>query len=299
MTGSRHEPTPSDDMDPTGVRAMLANLPDPGPMPEDLVARISQSLELEQRRRAAAASDTPAPDTASDSTASATGGGSLVSLEAERTRRRPGRTLLWLGGAAAVAMVATVSVTQLFGDGDTDAGVSAQYPAASDSADREESGDAGGADDAGADAGGEAATEDGALGEAPASSESAADEETDGAVAGNGDEEMGVAGPLPARTVVVGLEGSIDLSATGWADQVTALLASGPAERELSAGEGVDCLTASTVRSDSAERFLLSEAQWDDEAARLVVAVNPEDDVAWVLSADCREIFSGPVTLAP
>ncbi|GAA4115830.1 hypothetical protein GCM10022415_12510 [Knoellia locipacati] len=36
--------TPDDDTDPTGMRALLRGLPDPGPMPDDLVARIQSSL---------------------------------------------------------------------------------------------------------------------------------------------------------------------------------------------------------------------------------------------------------------
>lgn len=36
--------TPDDDLDPTGMRALLRSLPDPGPMPDDLVARIQSSL---------------------------------------------------------------------------------------------------------------------------------------------------------------------------------------------------------------------------------------------------------------
>ena len=36
--------TPDDDTDPTGMRALLRGLPDPGPMPDDLVARIQHSL---------------------------------------------------------------------------------------------------------------------------------------------------------------------------------------------------------------------------------------------------------------
>ena len=35
---------PGDDLDPTGVRALLAALPDPGPMPEQLAARIQAAL---------------------------------------------------------------------------------------------------------------------------------------------------------------------------------------------------------------------------------------------------------------
>lgn len=36
--------TPDDDTDPTGMRALLRGLPDPGPMPDDLVVRIQSSL---------------------------------------------------------------------------------------------------------------------------------------------------------------------------------------------------------------------------------------------------------------
>ncbi len=38
--------------DPTGMRDLLSSLPDPGPMPEDLVARITASLASEQARPA-------------------------------------------------------------------------------------------------------------------------------------------------------------------------------------------------------------------------------------------------------
>lgn len=42
---------PSSDDDPTGVQQLLATLPDPGPMPPDLIARITASLEHEQEQR--------------------------------------------------------------------------------------------------------------------------------------------------------------------------------------------------------------------------------------------------------
>ncbi|MFC8502951.1 hypothetical protein ACFUC1_11340 [Pedococcus sp. NPDC057267] len=45
-------PDPDDlDEDPTGIRALLGSLPDPGPMPDDLVARIQASLTAEQAAR--------------------------------------------------------------------------------------------------------------------------------------------------------------------------------------------------------------------------------------------------------
>lgn len=48
-------PVPSrgpDDLDPTGIRALLGAMPDPGPMPEDLVQRIQASIAAEQAARA-------------------------------------------------------------------------------------------------------------------------------------------------------------------------------------------------------------------------------------------------------
>lgn len=41
----------SPDDDPTGVRALLSSLPDPGPMPPELVQRITASLAEEERAR--------------------------------------------------------------------------------------------------------------------------------------------------------------------------------------------------------------------------------------------------------
>ncbi len=46
------QPPRLDDEDPTGMRHVLHSLPDPGPMPADLVARITAALEAEQSARA-------------------------------------------------------------------------------------------------------------------------------------------------------------------------------------------------------------------------------------------------------
>ena len=84
------EPSP-DEEDRTGVRAILSGLSAPDPMPATLVARISASLAAEQAQRAAlpfSASVTP-----------------LLST----SRRRPGRLLFAIAGAAAdVAMIGVV-----------------------------------------------------------------------------------------------------------------------------------------------------------------------------------------------
>ena len=44
-------PGGSDDLDPTGIRALLSALPDPGPMPSELVDRIHASIAAEQAAR--------------------------------------------------------------------------------------------------------------------------------------------------------------------------------------------------------------------------------------------------------
>jgi len=45
-----HDDNAPAEHDPTGMRALLASLPDPGPMPDDLVARISAALAVEAGR---------------------------------------------------------------------------------------------------------------------------------------------------------------------------------------------------------------------------------------------------------
>lgn len=54
MVTLRHPPPgpPDPEDDPTGMRALLSSLPDPGPMPEDLVTRITASLAAEREGHA-------------------------------------------------------------------------------------------------------------------------------------------------------------------------------------------------------------------------------------------------------
>ena len=88
----RHDDADPIEHDPTGMRALLAGLPDPGPMPEDLVARITAALEEEARREASDPGAASSPVGYDD-----TGGGVLVPLH----RRRAWQVL----GAAAAAVV--------------------------------------------------------------------------------------------------------------------------------------------------------------------------------------------------
>ncbi len=107
----RHDDADPVEHDPTGVRALLGSLPDPGPMPEHLVARITAALEQESRRPAgsadgatartgAAAGWDPPPvprHLAAAAPSSPAGGAGVVPLR----RRRA-----WVLGAAAAAVVA-------------------------------------------------------------------------------------------------------------------------------------------------------------------------------------------------
>ncbi|MCH8614094.1 hypothetical protein [Arsenicicoccus dermatophilus] len=108
------DPPRSTDDDPTGVRELLAALPDPGPMPADLVSRITASLEAEARGRQIPAA--PPVELAP-----------VIPLSgATRTRRRPGRRTipLLLGAAAAVTAVGLATpalLEQLHGRSDVSA----------------------------------------------------------------------------------------------------------------------------------------------------------------------------------
>jgi len=83
-------PAPSSDDDPTGVRELLSSLPQPDPMPGYLVERINASLAAEQAQRATS------------------GSAASVTPLLAGPRRRPGRLLFAIAGAAAVAMFAVV-----------------------------------------------------------------------------------------------------------------------------------------------------------------------------------------------
>lgn len=94
----------ADEVDPTGIRDLLAALPDPGPMPADLVERITARLEVE---RAHLAGSAPEGLTARSD--------AVIDLAAERSHRRPARTLGILGIAAAGLLLTTVTVGELAG----------------------------------------------------------------------------------------------------------------------------------------------------------------------------------------
>lgn len=104
--------------DPTGVRAILSALPDPGPMPADLVQRITASLAQEQSR----------PGQGSRSV----GAGAVHSLAAARERRTSlGRRLPTIAVAASIVVLAGAVVLGLFAM-NNGLGMTASYDAAAE-----------------------------------------------------------------------------------------------------------------------------------------------------------------------
>ncbi|MGO0575826.1 hypothetical protein [Ornithinimicrobium panacihumi] len=181
------------EVDHTGIRALLQGLPDPGPMPADLVARIETRLAVEQSHRAlgqaSAGSGQGSTSGPGEPGHLTTRSDTLVDLAAERSRRRPGRTLVALGAAAAGLLVTTVALSQVL-DGPGIGGDTAAYAPAGDRATTQ------GADDAregGAEA---AAGDDSAGGESAAQDE--AGTELDAAAAATEDAGADSAGGAPA-----------------------------------------------------------------------------------------------------
>lgn len=97
---------PAGDADPTGMRALLSSLPDPGPMPEHLVARIQAALQEERERQDTEPAAVGAQQAATPPTLGAMEPPHpqpslphhVVSLDSARARRRP-----WLLPSAAAA----------------------------------------------------------------------------------------------------------------------------------------------------------------------------------------------------
>lgn len=114
MAADQH-PQP-EDVDPTGVRDLLASLPEPGPMPEDLVRRIEARLAVERASRSHATHPLGRRADAA------------VDLAAERSRRRPVRTLALLGAVAAGLVVTTLAVPQLLPGLGPQSDTAALYP---------------------------------------------------------------------------------------------------------------------------------------------------------------------------
>lgn len=109
--------------DPTGMRALLRSLPDPGPMPGTLVARIQASLAAEVEARAGGLEASAVAEPAHPQAAGATP--QDVPVLAARRARRVGSPGKWLVAAVAAGVVALGGVglitSGLFDGSDTTA----------------------------------------------------------------------------------------------------------------------------------------------------------------------------------
>lgn len=99
----RGSSSPESDDDPTGVRALLSSLPDPGPMPDDVTVSIRAALAREQSRRGTAA-DNVSPLLGGSSRRQSAG-----SASAGSSRHRWLAPVASLGAAAAIAIGAIAS----------------------------------------------------------------------------------------------------------------------------------------------------------------------------------------------
>jgi hypothetical protein len=279
----------SDD-DPTGIRHLLSSLPDPGPMPEELVERISASLREEQRRRESryhdlVAGPPPAAGQHAQHDAVPTTAAAVVSLDQERARRRPTRALSLIGAAAAMAVAATVVTSQLFGGTAGDIGVSAQY--GGDAGAREEFAP----DSAGGAAGDDSAAE-GTAGPAPT-------------------DPPGLLGGTPALVVVPGtfaatrdnFADEVRRELPAWQQHGVAAEGDGTARdgAALDAEDAVTCAESVAKELPSRAELVVTAAVLDGTPSVLLVQTRPGPAMAWVLPVSCArgpaELLHGPVVL--
>lgn len=265
MSSPRDPSDTPEDLDPTGVRALLSAVPDPGPMPEDLVARISQRLAEEQRRRESGHPVDGRPHAG------------VLPLAGRRRGRRPARTLAWLAGAAAVTLGTTVALSAL-GDGVGTSGLTAQY--ASGGGASESGGAPEGGGDAGA-AGGDAQDEDAAAG---------------GAGDHGGVVVVGTPGPrLTAETMTQRL--------VTWADDPAMLtLAAVADDAPVGLPRARECVTSLAGKTPVTGSFVVATATMDDAEALVVLRTEPGPRTAWVVGAGCgsggaAEVLDGPVVV--
>lgn len=301
------------EVDPTGVRALLSGLPDPGPMPDDVVARISESLQGEQQQRAHAvqgagtqphnAPGPPGPHHAP--MASGTAGppgqsdGNVVDLDARRRRR-------WTGGllaaAAAVAVGTAVVASQLSGSNVPDV-VTAD--ASRDTLDR---GEGNSADDSAADApADEPAPAPESDGEVAQDSDDPFADPTDDSTMGaqpDADDGDAAAGDAGFDPLTFGLNGVVELTSDNVQSEVAAWY--GESEDDLyehldpSLGPAVEADVTSAcaaslagTEAESRGAFVVSHATYNGEDAILFVTFDAAPPaLAWVLPASCAD---GPV----
>lgn len=294
----------SDDVDPTGIRELLASLPDPGPMPEDLVRRIEARLAVEQAHRAASG-----------------GRDGVIDLAAERSRRRPARAFTILGAAAAGLVVTTVAITQLTGStSGGSADTAASYPSlqreTAEGAGSESAADAGGAGaDEVADAAGDgsdSADDDAAGGAAPdltagdaatgdaatgADAEADADEATEESAFAEAQDGLDLLSRPAASLLVLPALGPVDES--GFVARMLELYDAEPQDRVVGVGDltldqAASCWAAVDDRSYDHHLAAMADLAADgattggrDEVVTLLGLDDDGTGQGWVLPVTC------------
>lgn len=277
----------SEDGDPTGIRALLQGLPDPGPMPADLVARIEARLAAERAHLPVpdAPEDLSRPHDAvdADDDDPTTADRSAPVIELHTRRRRHSRLLL-LGAAAAGLMVTTVAVGQLF-QADPDVGTAALQPSSTRSA---------------------TAAEEDAGGEEGSVEEAAADNALAGASAGEleSDDSAADEAPQPMSSPAAAGEilrhphlGEIDGDLVAATERLESSEVSADLT-ELTAAQAESCWTPLT--GDWSSRAAAPGTLEDAEVVLLVARADDGSGHAWVMPGTCRlDAAAIPVLDAP
>lgn len=271
--GSGSEP------DPTGMRALLSSLPDPGPMPEDLVRRIEARLAVEAHAASAAGSGDRSADR-------------LVDLAAERSSRRPARTVALLGVAAAGLLATTLGIGQLVDGGllgsRTAPDSAASYPTGTSTlADDDEAMDmaGAGADDAADGAGPEQAGGDVATEEMGAAG-SGADDGSD-ADAGSEEAAAALAAPagMPGELVVLPALGEV--TTEDYRERLEARAGSPATPSADLTREEVEACWSATGSPHRWDTLHAARADLDEQPTVVLVARSGDRGESFLLPFDC------------
>lgn len=289
-----HDGDPAAEPDPTGMRELLASLPDPGPMPPEVSQRITASLRQEQQRRSWRVDQPQQEGTHRSSRA-----GSVTPLASRRSRAP--HLLAAAAAVAAVAVAGTVVAGQL-GDG-TMVGEMASLDWDGGGGDDS----AGGAGEESSGSGSQASSLEAEDSDGEAAGESAP--EGDGAaldsLPGGGEDSAAatvaplvgevllivVTEPLTSSTFAVGASSAVEQSRAS----------SAPADSGLTPQTARPCLAATGAAADQ-EVWVVGEIALDGEPAVLVVA-DGEQTQGWAVAPDCvlgnaaAQILLGPVEL--
>ena len=263
MTESHDDRTPVEH-DPTGMRALLSSLPDPGPMPDHLVARITAALAAEADAAAGPAVDAPPASRPVDDDAPAP----VVPLP-----RRPGVRMRHLGVAAAV--VGALGLTGVVLSTTDGGGLTAAITGSRDSAESAQDAQSG----AGADSGGSAGPE------APAMSPVVPP-------AGSGQVVVVMSG---RDYVGSSLSDGVAQLVAGQDEQLRSLAAEAPGIGPIGTPLGArDCAAALGIPSDAG--LLVDVADVDGRPAAVLVVDAGAGRQAYAVERSCTTGTAGPIS---